>query len=158
MIRLCSTRTQILFKSETAQLAISKYFCLKDSQKMGTVVEIWLEYLIPFLQWDSRIVLWFYSVQIYSSKIHQHIHSHLHLNARSNLKSWSRYLPRSPPSPPFLLDRDQAAQTAGASPWNPVANYFQQWGRQVPDVSLPNPLVLAERHLLTEKVFISEIE
>ena len=27
--RLCSTRTQILFKSETAQLAISKYFCLK---------------------------------------------------------------------------------------------------------------------------------
>ena len=27
--RLCSTCTQILFKSETAQLAISKYFCLK---------------------------------------------------------------------------------------------------------------------------------
>ena len=27
--RLCSTRTQILFKSETAQLVISKYFCLK---------------------------------------------------------------------------------------------------------------------------------
>ena len=26
---LCSTRTQILFKSETVQLAISKYFCLK---------------------------------------------------------------------------------------------------------------------------------
>ena len=22
---------------------------------MGAVVEIWLEYLIPFLQWDSRI-------------------------------------------------------------------------------------------------------
>ena len=27
--RLCSTHTQILFKSETVQLAISKYFCLK---------------------------------------------------------------------------------------------------------------------------------
>ena len=27
--RLCSTRTQILFKSETAQLAISKKFCQK---------------------------------------------------------------------------------------------------------------------------------
>ena len=27
--RLCSTRTQILFKSETAQVVISKYFCLK---------------------------------------------------------------------------------------------------------------------------------
>ena len=26
---LCSTRTQIFFKSETVQLAISKYFCLK---------------------------------------------------------------------------------------------------------------------------------
>ena len=25
---------------------------------MGAVVEIWLEYLIPFLQWDSRIVHW----------------------------------------------------------------------------------------------------
>ena len=25
---------------------------------MGAVVEIWLEYLIPFLQWDSRIVEW----------------------------------------------------------------------------------------------------
>ena len=23
---------------------------------MGAVVEIWLEYLIPFLKWDSRIV------------------------------------------------------------------------------------------------------
>ena len=38
--RLCSTRTQILFKSETAQLAISKYFCLKylDSKKMEAVM------------------------------------------------------------------------------------------------------------------------
>ncbi len=46
--RLCSTRTQISFKSETAQLAISQYFCLKwlDSKKMGAVVEVWLESLI----------------------------------------------------------------------------------------------------------------
>ena len=29
-----------------------------NEMKMGAVVEIWLEYLIPFLQWDSPIVHW----------------------------------------------------------------------------------------------------
>ena len=38
---------------------------------MGAVVEIWLEYLIPFLQWDSRIVHWYFLQDENSRRIYR---------------------------------------------------------------------------------------